>query len=140
MKMMHSPLPVMYKKLYVAAATATPSKSITVTGLENIHTAKCVSLGCGRLERLTHEMAMQPEVDTLEINFIDACPDIVKTVLIKGVKEDGSISKIFRYEGMGLVTCSEEYYYGDCKEIIDGQKYIYEVLDKRETKEDNSGE
>ena len=118
MKLMHTKLPEFIQKMKQAAATCCPGKRIDIRGLENLRSVKFQSLRTGRIEKAVEEMAARPDTTTLELVVMPRVPETMHTVIVKGVTEDGTISKAV-LEVVNILHPTEEAELAGCLEIDD---------------------
>lgn len=118
MKCMHTRLPDYYAKVEAAAKRLRPETKFSISGMENVQTAKLASLRCGRIEREIEEVTEDPEIAEIEIKMVPYNPEEAYSVLIKGKRADGSCKKAV-LDNMYATVPSVEYYMTDAEEIID---------------------
>ncbi len=118
MKCMHTRLPDYYAKVEAAAKKLRPDTKFSISGMENVQTAKLASLRCGRIEREIEEVTEDPEIAEIEIKMVPYNPEEAYSVLIKGKRADGSCKKAV-LDNMYATVPSVEYYMTDAEEIID---------------------
>ncbi|MBQ9421518.1 MAG: hypothetical protein IJU30_07185 [Lachnospiraceae bacterium] len=118
MKCMHTRLPDYYAKVEAAAKKLRPETKFSISGMENVQTAKLASLRCGRIEREIEEVTEDPEIAEIEIKMVPYNPEEAYSVLIKGKRADGSCKKAV-LDNMYATVPSVEYYMTDAEEIID---------------------
>jgi len=115
---MHTRLPDYYAKVEAAAKKLRPGTKFSISGMENVQTAKLASLRCGRIEREIEEVTEDPEIAEIEIKMVPYNPEEAYSVLIKGKRSDGSCKKAV-LDNMYATVPSVEYYMTDAEEIID---------------------
>jgi hypothetical protein len=115
---MHTRLPDYYAKVEAAAKKLRPDTKFSISGMENVQTAKLASLRCGRIEREIEEVTEDPEIAEIEIKMVPYNPEEAYSVLIKGKRADGSCKKAV-LDNMYATVPSVEYYMTDAEEIID---------------------
>lgn len=94
MRLMHTRLPDFYQKVIDAGKKLRPETEVTITGLENMQTAKLASLRVGRVEEEVLELTEQnPRIKKVEVVILPRVPETIHTVIIKGIEEDGSCPK-----------------------------------------------
>ncbi len=118
MKCMHTRLPDYYAKVEAAAKKLRPDTKFSISGMENVQTAKLASLRCGRIEREIEEVTEDPEIAEIEVKMVPYNPEEAYSVLIKGKRADGSCKKAV-LDNMYATVPSVEYYMTDAEEIID---------------------
>lgn len=118
MKCMHTRLPDYYAKVEAAAKKLRPETKFSISGMENVQTAKLASLRCGRIEREIEEVTEDPEIAEIEVKMVPYNPEEAYTVLIKGKRADGSCKKAVM-DNMYATVPSVEYYLTDAEEIAD---------------------
>ena len=118
MKCMHTRLPDYYAKVEAAAKKLRPETKFSISGMENVQTAKLASLRCGRIEREIEEVTEDPEIAEIEVKMVPYNPEEAYTVLIKGKRADGSCKKAVM-DNMYATVPSVEYYLTDAEEIVD---------------------
>ena len=70
MKLMHTRLPDFYTKIEAAAKQNDPNMGFSVSGLENVKTAKLASLRVGRVEDEITEIIEDKDIKKVEIDFL----------------------------------------------------------------------
>ncbi len=118
MKCMHTRLPDYYAKVEAAAKKLRPDTKFSISGMENVQTAKLASLRCGRIEREIEEVTEDPEIAEIEVKMVPYNPEEAYSVLIKGKRADGSCKRAV-LDNMYATVPSVEYYMTDAEEIID---------------------
>lgn len=93
MRLMHTKLPEFIDKMHSAAAKSQPPKKLRLKGLENLEYAKMQSLRTGRIEEAVEEISMLDDVADVELVVIPRIPETMHTVIIKGIRADGSPGK-----------------------------------------------
>lgn len=123
MKFMHTRLPDFYTKVKAAAKKLRPDTEVTISGLENVKTAKMASLRVGRVEDEIIDITEDEDIKKVEVILTTACPETLYTVVIRGIKEDGSCKKAI-LENMMLSAPTVETHLFDVPEIIDRRSNI----------------
>ena len=123
MKLMHTRLPDFYTKIEAAAKQNNPEMGFSVSGLENIKTAKLASLRVGRVEDEITEIIEDKDIKKVEVVLTTENPETLYTVVIKGIEEDGTCKKII-LENMMLSAPTVETHLFGTKEIIDRRANI----------------
>ncbi len=123
MKLMHTKLPDFMKKMYEAATGRHPEKTISIRGLENLHSAKFQSLRTGRIEEAVQEVADRDDVETIDFVVVPRVPETMHTVIVKGMDHEGHVNKII-LENINILHPSEEAEFGDCTDIDDRRPKI----------------
>ena len=118
MKCMHTRLPDYYAKVEAAAKKLRPETKFSISGMENVQTAKLASLRCGRIEREIEEVTEDPEIAEIEVMMVPYNPEEAYSVLIKAKRADGTCKKAV-LDNMYATVPSVEYYMTDAEEIID---------------------
>ncbi len=118
MKLMHTKLPDFMKKMYVAATSKYPEKTISIRGLESLHNAKMQSLRTGRIEKVVEEMADREDVASIDFVVLPRVPETMHTVAVKGLDENGKVVKVV-LEVINILHPTEEVEFGDCTDIED---------------------
>ncbi len=118
MKCMHTRLPDYYAKVEAAAKKLRPETKFSISGMENVQTAKLASLRCGRIEREIEEVTEDPEIAEIEVKMVPYNPEEAYSVLIKAKRADGTCKKAV-LDNMYATVPSVEYYMTDAEEIID---------------------
>ena len=118
MKCMHTRLPDYYAKVEAAAKKLRPETKFSISGMENVQTAKLASLRCGRIEREIEEVTEDPEIAEIEVKMVPYNPKEAYWVLIKAKRADGTCKKAV-LDNMYATVPSVEYYMTDAEEIID---------------------
>ncbi len=118
MKLMHTRLPDFYQKIKDAAIKLRPNTGFEVKGLESFKTAKLASLRVGRVEDEIYEITQDESVKKVEVIIVPYNPETHHTVIIKGIKEDGTCKKAI-LENMYLSSPTAEYELFDVEEIDD---------------------
>ncbi len=123
MKLMHTRLPDFYTKIEAAAKQNDPNMGFSVSGLENVKTAKLASLRVGRVEDEITEIIEDKDIKKVEVVLATENPETLYTVIIKGIEEDGTCKKII-LENMMLSAPTVETHLFGVKEIIDRRANI----------------
>ena len=118
MKLLHTKLPDFMKKMYTAATRKYPEKTISIRGLESLHSAKFQSLRTGRIEKAVEEMADREDVASIDFVVLPRVPETMHTVAVKGLDENGKVIKVV-LEVMNILYPTEEVEFGDCTDIED---------------------
>ncbi len=118
MKLMHTRLPDFYSKAEAAAKKRNPETEFSISGLENVKTAKLASLRVGRVEDEIMDITEDEDVKKVEIVLTPDNPETLYTVVIKGIQEDGTCKKVI-LENMMLSAPTVETHLFGVKEIID---------------------
>ncbi|MEW8973556.1 MAG: hypothetical protein AB2375_05110 [Tissierellaceae bacterium] len=118
MKFMHTKLPEFIKKLTVAATKHLGDESIEIKGLENLKTAKMQSLRTGRIEDAVEELALDEDIEKVEVTVMPRVPETMHTVIVKGIDKDGNSKKAI-LEIINIIHPTEEIETGDCLEVED---------------------
>ncbi|MGN9165449.1 hypothetical protein ACTNDY_09275 [Tissierellaceae bacterium HCP3S3_D8] len=118
MKFMHTKLPEFIKKLTVAATKHLGNESIEIKGLENLKTAKMQSLRTGRIEEAVEELALDKDIEKVEVTVMPRVPETMHTVIVKGIDKDGNSKKAI-LEIINIIHPTEEIETGDCLEVED---------------------
>ena len=118
MKCMHTRLPDYYAKVEAAAKKLRPETKFSISGMENVQTAKLASLRCGRIEREIEEVTEDPEIAEIEVKMVPYNPEEAYSVLIKAKRADGTCKKTV-LDNMYATVPPVEYYMTDAEEIID---------------------
>ena len=106
------------KKMYTAATRKYPEKTISIRGLESLHSAKFQSLRTGRIEKAVEEMADREDVASIDFVVLPRVPETMHTVAVKGLDENGKVIKVV-LEVMNILHPTEEVEFGDCTDIED---------------------
>ncbi len=123
MKLMHTRLPDFYTKIEAAAKQNNPDMGFSVSGLENVKTAKLASLRVGRVEDEITEIIEDSDIKKVEVVLTTDNPETLYTVVIKGIEADGSCKKVI-LENMMLSAPTVETHLFGAKEIIDRRANI----------------
>ncbi len=118
MKCMHTRLPDYYAKVEAAAKRLRPETKFSISGMENVQTAKLASLRCGRIEQEIVQVTEDPEIAEIEIKMVPFNPEEAYSVVIKGKRADGTCKKAV-LDNMYATIPSVEYYLFDAEEIDD---------------------
>lgn len=118
MRLMHTKLPDFIDKMQAAGKKRRHETTVEVRGLENLKSAKLASLRVGRLEDEIVELTEDPNVDKVEIIVVPRNPETLNTVIVKGVRKDGSCKKAI-LECMLITSPSEDCELFDVEEIDD---------------------
>lgn len=118
MRLMHTKLPEFIEKMKTASKKNTPEKSISIKGLENLHSAKMQSLRTGRIEHAVEELALREDVKEIEMLVMPRVPETMHTVVIKGIGSDGKARKAI-VDVINILHPTEEAALADCAEIED---------------------
>ena len=125
MRFMHTKLPDFYAKIKAAVKRLRPETEVSISGLENIKTAKLASLRVGRIEDEINDITEDERVKKVEVILTPENPEVMYTVVIKGILEDGTCEKAI-LENIKVAAPSMEMNLFDVKEIIDRRKNIKE--------------
>ena len=123
MKFMHTRLPDFYTKIEAAAKKRNPETGFSVSGLENVKTAKLASLRVGRVEDEISEITEDDDIKKVEVVLTTDNPETLYTVVIKGIQEDGNCKKVI-LENMMLSAPTVETHLFGVKEVIDRRTNI----------------
>lgn len=123
MKLMHTRLPDFYTKIEAAAKKLRPETGFSVSGLENVKTAKLASLRVGRVEDEIVEITEDTDIKKVEVVLTTANPETLYTVVVKGITEDGKCKKVI-LENMMLSAPTVETHLFDAQEVIDRRSNI----------------
>lgn len=93
MRLMHTRLPDMFTKLKAAAKLNRPDTEVSIRGLSDIQTGKVASLRVGRVESDLVDLTSDPEIVKVDIHIIPRIPETAHTVIMKGIRADGSAKK-----------------------------------------------
>lgn len=115
MKLMHTKTPDYVQKMHNAAAKG--GKSITIRGMETVRSGKWASVKTGQIEEIIGKMAIEDEIDSLEMVVMNECAEVMKVVLLKGRDSDGKVVKIIRFPGVCVFEPLEESEYEGCKDV-----------------------
>lgn len=118
MRLMHTKLPDFIKKVKQAATKSRPEMTLEITGIENIKTAKAQSLRTGRIESAIEELAQAEGVEGIQLILRPRLPEVMYTVVIKGVDRDGK-GKAAIVETIDFLVPTEDEDFFDCETVID---------------------
>lgn len=91
MKLMHTKLPEFIRKMKAASCTAGRFVDCSVTGLENLVTAKMQSARTGKIEDdIRHMVADYPDVYKIDVKILPRLPESMHQVAIRGWDKDGN--------------------------------------------------
>lgn len=123
MKFMHTRLPDFYTKIEAAAKKLRPETGFSVSGLENVKTAKLASLRVGRVEDEIVEITEDEDIKKVEVVLATTNPETLYTVIVKGITEDGKCKKVI-LENMMLSAPTVETHLFGVDEVIDRRSSI----------------
>ncbi len=123
MKLMHTRLPDFYTKIEAAAKKLRPETGFSVSGLENVKTAKLASLRVGRVEDEIVEITEDKDIKKVEVVLTTANPETLYTVVVKGITDDGKCKKVI-LENMMLSAPTVETHLFGVEEVIDRRSNI----------------
>lgn len=123
MKLMHTRLPDFYTKIEAAAKKLRPETGFSVSGLENVKTAKLASLRVGRVEDEIVEITEDKDIKKVEVVLTTANPETLYTVVVKGITDDGKCKKVI-LENMMLSASTVETHLFGVEEVIDRRSNI----------------
>ena len=124
MKLMHTPLPDFYAKLKAAARRLRPETKVSITGMENVPTAKLASLRVGRIENSIYQLTQEdPDIESVEISIHPYYPETAHTVVIKGVHKDGTCKKAYM-ETVYVSTPSVTHMLAGVEEVVDNRPKV----------------
>ncbi len=123
MRLMHTKLPEFIQKMYNAVGRAKGDKTLQISGLESLHSAKMQSLRTGRIENAVEEIANDENVANVELKVLPRIPETMHTVLVKGKDADGKTTKII-LEVINIIHPTEETEFDGCTDIEDRRPRI----------------
>lgn len=123
MKLMHTKLPEFIQKMYNAVGKAEGDKTLHISGLESLKSAKMQSLRTGRIENAVEEIADRKDVVSVELEVLPRIPETMHTVLVKGKDADGKTKKVI-LEVINIIHPTEETEFDGCTDIEDRRPKI----------------
>ena len=89
MKLMHTKLPEFIRKMKAASCTAGRFVDCSVTGLENLVTAKMQSARTGKIENdIRHMVAEYPEINKIDVKIVPRLPESMHSCIIRAWDKD----------------------------------------------------
>ncbi|ONI47159.1 hypothetical protein AN644_01320 [Candidatus Epulonipiscium fishelsonii] len=120
MRLMHTKLPDFIQKLKNAAKRRRSSVEVTVNGLEGVQTAKLASSSTGMSEEDIYNLTADEEIVKVEVNIMPQLPASLHTIIMRGVRADGTCKKVYLQTAY-LSQPGPEYFYHDAEEVIDNR-------------------
>lgn len=120
MRLMHTKLPDFCQKLVDAGKRRRDDVEVTITGLEQVKTAKLASSSTGMSEEDIYNLTADEDVTKVEIKIMPQCPSSLHTIIMRGVRKDGTCKKVYLQTAY-LSEPGPEFYYHDAEEVIDNR-------------------
>ena len=120
MRLMHTKLPDFVQKLKDAGKSRREDVEVTVHGLEGVTTAKLASSSTGMSEEDIYNLTADEEIVKVEVQLMPQLPASLHTIIMRGVREDGSCKTVYLQTAY-LSQPGPEYYYHDAEEVIDNR-------------------